>query len=181
MLQACGMIDSATHHCRHYFFKKDPGPSALAISVWVHWFASRTGGSHTQVVLKKVWFCPSHSMLLLGPLTPAECMRPGHPWAYPEGRVPVRLSVFARKGVFFVKHRQRWMSLCRHAETLTVHAHGHCGLHRLGEGAVAGVTFQLPPVVWTQSGDPETGNRDTERKKKSKGIKESLSWTVKKS
>lgn len=58
-------------------------------------------------------------MLLLGPLTPTECMRPGHPWAYPEGRVPVRLSVFVRKGVFLLNRGSvdcRFADMLRHSQ-----------------------------------------------------------------
>lgn len=53
------------------------------------------------------------------------------------------------------------MSLYGQVETLTVHAHGHCGLHRPEKGGVLGMTCQLSPIVRAQSGDSLKGNRKT--------------------
>lgn len=94
---------------------------------------------------------------LLSMLTQTECTRPDT-LGPSEGWVPVQLTEFVRKGVF-VKQRGCWLSLYRHVETLTVHVHGHCGLHRPEKDRVAGVTYQLPPVVRAQGDDPLRGNR----------------------
>lgn len=100
---------------------------------------------------------------LLSTLTQTECMRP-HTLGPPQGWVPVQLTAFVRKGVF-VKLRGCWLSLYRHVETLTVHVHGHCALHRPQKGGVAGATCQLPPVVRAQGDDPLRGNRQKWGKK----------------
>lgn len=59
------------------------------------------------------------------------------------------------------------MSAHRHVETLTVHVHGQCGLHRPEKGGVLGMTCQLPPIVRAQSCDPlREGRRREEDKNK---------------
>lgn len=109
---------------------------------------------------------PSGLISLLGPLTQTECTSPDT-LGLPRGWDPVRLSVFVCQRVF-VKQRGCWLSLYWHVETLTVHAHGRCGLHRPERGGVVGVTCQLPPVVRAQSSDPLRGNRKGRRRERGK-------------
>lgn len=107
---------------------------------------------------------------LLSTLTQTECTRPDT-LGPPQDWVPVQLTAFVHKGVF-VKQRGCWLSLSGHVETLTVHVHGHCGLHRPEKDGVAGVTCQLPPVVRAQGDDPLRGNRK-------KWEKDILYWGIK--
>lgn len=124
-------------------------------------------------------------MHLLGPLTPAErTTSPDTRGLTTEVAFPARSSAFVREGAFFFpRQRERTATVTSQTrgQTLTVHTHGHGALHGPGEGAAAGVAFQRPPVVRTQSGNPATGSErhrgETEGKMKDR--KESLSRVIK--
>lgn len=128
---------------------------------------------------------PSHPMHLLGPLTPAErTTSPDTRGLTAEVAFPRGQARLCAKAPFFFSPSNRANRDCHFADagqTLTVHTHGHGALHGPGEGAAAGVAFQWPPVVRTQSGNPATGSRrhSGETEGKMKDRKESSSRVIK--
>lgn len=154
-------------HCGHSHSKKTAGASCFGhINLGPPGESCGNWRQSHSCCLQVGVSLPSGSMFLLGPLTQTECTSPDT-LGPPRGWVPVRLSVFVCQCVF-VKQMGCWLSLYRQVETLTVHAHGHCGLHRPERGGVVGVTCQLPPVVRAQSSDPLRGNTK-ERRGKERG------------